>query len=101
MLLKTCTLFLLRTVYAFLQPHSALSQVHGTVRDHNGKGLANVHITVNNKFSTCSDRSGRYSLYLVPGSGIPITYRIKGYKLGGIKLGINSMKKVRLPILMT
>jgi hypothetical protein len=87
MLLKTCLLILSGIVYAcFLHSTTAFSQVQGTVRDKNGTGLANVRITVDNRFTTCSDSKGWYSLNVTPGSSIKITFRKQGYKLGQISL---------------
>lgn len=81
MILKICLLILSGIVYTcFLHPPTVFSQVQGFVKDRNGNALANVSITVDQGFSTCSNSRGWYSLVLTPGRDNSITYRKNGYK---------------------
>ena len=93
MLIKTCLLILSGIVYTFfLQLPAVFSQVQGTVRDkEDGTGLANVRITVDNGFTTCSDTKGRYSLNISPGSSISVTFTKESSKRGKISLNSSAM----------
>lgn len=91
LLIKLCLFLLVGIVYAcFLHPPTACSQVQGFVKNREGQSLADVRITVDNGFTTCSDSSGWYSLRV---TGIPCkaTCKRQEYKLQPTSLDGNAL----------